>query len=145
MADAALGMIVLREAWDVHADRYRSEGDKYGQGTRALLDLASRITDPEYRDALADCERVTAGFARAFAQADILAGPTMAYVAPPEDPPFGTPEGDVEARFTGPCNLARIPAVTLPCGAAEHGLPGRAPADGAGRPRAPPAVGGGDV
>ncbi len=47
----------------------------------------------------------------------------MAYVAPPEDPPFGTPEGDVEARFTGPCNLARIPAVTLPCGAAEHGLP----------------------
>jgi 2-dehydropantoate 2-reductase len=123
VADAALGTIVLREAWDVHADRFRSEGSKYGQGTRALLDLASRITDPEYRDALADCERVTAGFARAFAQADILAGPTMAYVAPPEDPPFGTPEGDVEARFTGPCNLARIPAVTLPCGAAEHGLP----------------------
>jgi 2-dehydropantoate 2-reductase len=123
VADAALGMIVLREAWDVHADRFRSEGEKYGPGTRALLDLASRITDPEYRDALADCERVTAGFGRAFAQADILAGPTMAYVAPPEDPPFGTPEGDVEARFTGPCNLARIPAVTLPCGAAEHGLP----------------------
>ena len=91
-------------------------GEKYGEGTRALLDLASRITDPEYRDALADCERVTAGFGRAFAQADILAGPTMAYVAPPEDPPFGTPEGDVEARFTGPCNLARIPAVTLPAG-----------------------------
>ena len=66
---------------------------------------------------------MTAGFARAFAQADILAGPTMAYVAPPEDPPFGTPDGDVEARFTGPCNLARIPAVTLPCGPAEDGLP----------------------
>jgi aspartyl-tRNA(Asn)/glutamyl-tRNA(Gln) amidotransferase subunit A len=123
VADAALGTIVLREAWDVHADRFRSEGEKYGPGTRALLDLASRITDPEYREALADCERVTAGFARAFAHADVLAGPTMAYVAPPEDPPFGTPEGDVEARFTGPCNLARIPAVTLACGRAEHGLP----------------------
>ncbi len=123
VADAALGTIVLREAWDVHADRYRSEGAGYGEGTRALLDLASRITDPEYRDALADCERVTAGFARAFGQADVLAGPTMAYVAPPEDPPFGTPEGDVEARFTGPCNLARIPAVTLACGRAEHDLP----------------------
>jgi Asp-tRNA(Asn)/Glu-tRNA(Gln) amidotransferase A subunit family amidase len=122
-ADAALGTIVLREAWDVHAERFLAEGSKYGPGTRALLDLASRITDPEYRDALTDCERVTAGFARAFAQADILAGPTMAYVAPPEDPPFGTPEGDVEARFTGPCNLARVPAVTLPCGPAEHGLP----------------------
>ena len=138
----ALGMIVLREAWDVHAERYRSEGEKYGEGTRALLDLASRITDPEYRDALADCERVTAGFGRAFAQADILAGPTMAYVAPPEDPPFGTPEGDVEARFTGPCNLARIPAVTLPCGVGRARPAGRAAADGAARLRAAAAVGG---
>ncbi len=123
VADDALGTIVLREAWDVHADMYRAERERYGLGTRALLDLASRITEPEYRDALADADRVTAGFARAFAQADILAGPTMAYVAPPEDPPFGTPDGDVEARFTGPCNLARIPAVTLPCGPAEDGLP----------------------
>jgi 2-dehydropantoate 2-reductase len=123
VADDALGTIVLREAWDVHADMYRAEGERYGLGTRALLDLASRITEPEYRDALADADRVTAGFARAFAQADILAGPTMAYVAPPEDPPFGTPDGDVEARFTGPCNLARIPAVTLPCGPAEDDLP----------------------
>ncbi|HEY3765155.1 MAG TPA: amidase family protein [Gaiellales bacterium] len=133
VADAALGTIVLREAWDVHADRYRSEGEKYGEGTRALLDLASRITDPEYRDALADAERVAAAFARAFGQAGILVGPTMAYVAPPEDPPFGTPEGDVEARFTGPCNLTRIPAVTICCGLAEHGLPAAlqlmAPAD----------------
>jgi aspartyl-tRNA(Asn)/glutamyl-tRNA(Gln) amidotransferase subunit A len=29
----------------------------------------------------------------------------------------------VEARFTGPCNLARIPAVTVPCGLAEDDLP----------------------
>jgi len=123
VADAALGTIVLREAWDVHGDLYRAEGERYGLGTRALLDLASRITEPEYRDALADADRVTAGFARAFAEADILVGPTMAYVAPPEDPPFGTPDGDVEARFTGPCNLARIPAVTLPCGLAEDDLP----------------------
>ena len=123
VADDALGTIVLREVWDVHADLYRAEGKRYGLGTRALLDLASRITEPEYRDALADADQVTAGFARAFAQADILAGPTMAYVAPPEDPPFGTPDGDVEARFTGPCNLARIPAVTLPCGQAEDDLP----------------------
>ncbi len=123
VAEDALGTIVLREAWDVHARMYRAEGERYGLGTRALLDLASRITEPEYRDALADADRVTAGFARAFAQADVLAGPTMAYVAPPEDPPFGTPDGDVEARFTGPCNLARIPAVTVPCGLAEDDLP----------------------
>ena len=53
----------------------------------------------------------------------MLAGPTVAYVAPPEDPPFGTPDGDVEARFTGPYNLAGMPAVSVPCGPAEDGLP----------------------
>ena len=47
----------------------------------------------------------------------------MAYPAPPEDPPFGTPEGDVEARYTGPFNLAGVPAVSLPCGAVEGELP----------------------
>ena len=52
----------------------------------------------------------------------MLAGPTAPFVAPPEDPPFGTPEGAVEARFTGPPNLAGNPAVTIPCGSSD-GLP----------------------
>jgi 2-dehydropantoate 2-reductase len=122
-ADDALGVIVLWEAWEVHADRFRAEGERYGPGTRALLDLASHITAAEYQDALSVRDRVAAAFARALQRVDILAGPTMAFVAPPEDPPFGTPEGAAEARFTGPCNLARVPAVTLPCGLAEDGLP----------------------
>jgi Asp-tRNA(Asn)/Glu-tRNA(Gln) amidotransferase A subunit family amidase len=46
-----------------------------------------------------------------------------AYPAPPEDPPFGTPEGDVEGRYTAPYNLAGVPAVSLPCGLAEGTLP----------------------
>jgi aspartyl-tRNA(Asn)/glutamyl-tRNA(Gln) amidotransferase subunit A len=122
-ADDALGVIVLWEAWEVHAPLYRAEAERYGPGTRALLEMAAQIPEADYRSALADADRVAAGFARALDEADILAGPTMAFVAPPEDPPFNTPEGAVEARFTGPCNLARVPAVTLPCGPAEHGLP----------------------
>jgi aspartyl-tRNA(Asn)/glutamyl-tRNA(Gln) amidotransferase subunit A len=35
----------------------------------------------------------------------------------------GTPEGELEGRYTGPWNLAGIPAVSLPCGLAEDGLP----------------------
>jgi aspartyl-tRNA(Asn)/glutamyl-tRNA(Gln) amidotransferase subunit A len=53
----------------------------------------------------------------------VLAGPTVAYPAPPEDPPFGTPEGEVEGRFTAPHNLAGVPAVSVPCGIAEGTLP----------------------
>jgi aspartyl-tRNA(Asn)/glutamyl-tRNA(Gln) amidotransferase subunit A len=58
-----------------------------------------------------------------FEDVRILAGPTVAYPAPPEDPPFGTPQGDVESRYTAPYNLAGVPAVSLPCGIAEGTLP----------------------
>jgi 2-dehydropantoate 2-reductase len=123
LVDDALGAVVLKEAWDVHRERFEREGDNYGPGTRALLELGSKITDDEYRQGLADRERVTAGFARAFGDVGVLAGPTVAYPAPPEDPPFGTPEGEVEGRYTSAYNLAGIPAVSLPCGIAEGTLP----------------------
>jgi 2-dehydropantoate 2-reductase len=123
LVDGALGAIVLREAWEVHRDRFEREADGYGPGTRALLELGSRVSDDDYRAALADKERITAAFAKLFAEVPVLAGPTVAYEAPPEDPPFGTPEGDVEGRFTGPYNVAGVPAVSLPCGVASGSLP----------------------
>ncbi len=122
-ADAALGTIVLYEAWQAHRTRYEAEAELYGPGTRHLLELGREISEDDYRAARADGERIAAGFDRALAEVDVLAGPTVAYVAPPEDPPFGTPDGDVEARFTGPYNLAGMPAVSVPCGPAEDGLP----------------------
>ena len=122
-ADATLGTIVLYEAWEAHRSRYEAEAGLYGPGTRHLLELGREISDDDYRAALADADRIAAGFDRLLAEVDVLAGPTVAYVAPPEDPPFGTPDGDVEARFTGPYNLTGMPAVSVPCGAAEDGLP----------------------
>jgi len=123
LVDDALGAVVLKEAWDVHRELFEREGDSYGPGTRALLELGSKITDDEYRNGLADRERVAAGFARAFEDVGVLAGPTVAYPAPPEDPPFGTPEGDVEGRYTSAYNLGGIPAVSMSCGIAEGTLP----------------------
>jgi aspartyl-tRNA(Asn)/glutamyl-tRNA(Gln) amidotransferase subunit A len=123
LADDALASVVLREAWDAHRALYEAERDGYGPGTRALLELGATIDDDRYQQGLADKGRVAAGFARVFEHVSVLAGPTVAYPAPPEDPPFGTPEGDVESRFTGPYNLAGVPAVSVPCGIAEGTLP----------------------
>ena len=123
LVDETLGAVVLREAWDVHRHLYEQEADKYGPGTRSLLELGSRVDDDAYRAGLAAQQRIAAGFAATFEQVDLLAGPTVAYPAPAEDPPFGTPEGDVEGRYTGPYNLAGNPAVSLPCGIAEGNLP----------------------
>jgi aspartyl-tRNA(Asn)/glutamyl-tRNA(Gln) amidotransferase subunit A len=115
--------VVLREAWDVHRTLYEHEGERYGEGTRALLELGSRIGDDEYRQGLAGREQVAVAFARVFEDVDVLAGPTVAYPAPHVDPPFGTPEGELEGRYTAPYNLGGAPAVSLPCGIAEGTLP----------------------
>jgi aspartyl-tRNA(Asn)/glutamyl-tRNA(Gln) amidotransferase subunit A len=123
LVDRTLGAVVLHEAWTVHRELFEREAERYGPGTRALLEHAAQIRDDEYRQGLADKERVTAAFARVFEDVRILAGPTVAYPAPPEDPPFGTPQGDVESRYTAPYNLAGVPAVSLPCGIAEGTLP----------------------
>jgi 2-dehydropantoate 2-reductase len=123
LADDAFGAIILKEAWDVHRSRFEREAERYGPGTRALLELGAEVDEDAYRAGLADKDRVAAGFGRALAQVDVLAGPTVAYPAPAEDPPVGTPEGDVEARYTAPYNLAGIPAISLPCGFAEGNLP----------------------
>ena len=123
LADEALGAIVLKEAHDVHHELLEREGEKYGANTRALIEAGAQVSLAQYERALADRERVADGFAKIFERVDVLAGPTVAYPAPHEDPPVGTPEGDVEARFTGPYNLAGIPAVSLPCGLAEGTLP----------------------
>jgi len=123
LVDESLGAIILWEAWDVHKHLFERQADDYGPNTRALLELGSRVDDETYRAGLAGREQVAAGFAAAFEHVDLLAGPTVAYPAPAEDPPVGTPEGDVEGRYTGPYNLAGNPAVSLPCGIAEGNLP----------------------
>jgi aspartyl-tRNA(Asn)/glutamyl-tRNA(Gln) amidotransferase subunit A len=81
------------------------------------------VSESTYREALAGVTAFKTAVARAFAGVDVVAGPTVAYIAPPEDPPVGTPEGELEGRFTGPWNLAGVPAVSLPCGTGEDGLP----------------------
>lgn len=123
LVDDALAAVVLREAWDVHRELYEHERGGYGPGTRALLELGSQISDEEYRQGLEAKERVTRAFERVFGDVDVLVGPTVAYPAPPEDPPFGAPEGEVESRYTAPYNLSGSPAVSVPCGIAEGTLP----------------------
>ena len=123
LVDEALGAIVLKEAYDIHRDLFAREAESYGPNTHMLLEIGSKVDERAYEQALVDQAHVADGFARVFERVDVLVGPTVAYPAPREDPPVGTPEGDIEARFTGPYNLAGIPAISVPCGLAEGPLP----------------------
>jgi 2-dehydropantoate 2-reductase len=116
--ERALSVIVASEAWQVHQSRDLS---RYAAGTRAVLDFGRSVTPEQYADALADQADLTAAVEGSLAGVDVLAGPTVGYCAPEEDPPFGVGDDSGEGRFTGPYNLTGHPAVSLP--APAPGLP----------------------
>lgn len=113
-----LGLIVAREAHLVHAGRDIS---KYADGTRALLEFGASVSDELYASALGRRAELAAAIEASLDGADVLAGPTVGYTAPEQDPPFGVGDDNGEGRFTGPYNLSGHPAVSLPVPSA--GLP----------------------
>jgi aspartyl-tRNA(Asn)/glutamyl-tRNA(Gln) amidotransferase subunit A len=116
--DEVLAVIVASEAARVHAGR---DAAGYAEGTRALLAFGASVSPDRYARALAERDELTAAIEACLAGVDALAGPTVGYQAPEQDPPFGVGEDSGESRFTGPYNLSGHPAVSLPVPAA--GLP----------------------
>jgi Asp-tRNA(Asn)/Glu-tRNA(Gln) amidotransferase A subunit family amidase len=113
-----LAVIVAREACLVHKGRDTS---RYAEGTRALLTFGESVGDERYARALQQRAELTVAVEASLAGVDVLAGPTVGYQAPEQDPPFGVGDDSGEGRFTGPYNLTGHPAVSIPVPAA--GLP----------------------
>ncbi|MEP7024729.1 MAG: amidase family protein, partial [Actinomycetota bacterium] len=112
------GVIVAREAHQVHAGRDTSG---YAEGTRALIEFGASVSDARYALALQRRAQLNTAVKASLASVDVLAGPTVGYVAPEQDPPFGVGDDHGEGRFTGPYNLTGHPAVSVPVPSA--GLP----------------------
>jgi 2-dehydropantoate 2-reductase len=106
-----LAAIVAREAWLVHQNLDRS---RYAEGTRGLLEFGRGVDDDAYARALERRAELTAAVEASLDGVDALAGPTVGYQAPEQDPPFGVGDDNGEGRFTGPYNLTGHPAVSLP-------------------------------
>jgi Asp-tRNA(Asn)/Glu-tRNA(Gln) amidotransferase A subunit family amidase/ketopantoate reductase len=118
--EEVLAVIVAREAYLVHRDRDTS---RYAEGTRALLAYGASVTGDRYAAALERQAELTVAVEASLDGVDALAGPTVGYQAPEQDPPFGTGEDHGESRFTGPYNLTGHPAVSLPVPAGSGALP----------------------
>ncbi len=116
--EETLGAIVSQEAVDVHRGRDHS---RYSDGTRALLAFGESVTDDALALARANQAELTAAIEASLAGVDVLAGPSVGYTAPEEDPPFGLGDDNGEGRFSGPYNLTGHPALSMPVPAS--GLP----------------------
>jgi aspartyl-tRNA(Asn)/glutamyl-tRNA(Gln) amidotransferase subunit A len=113
-----LSVIVAKEAVLAHQGR---DTARYAAGTRALLEYGATVDDAAYAQARARRDELTAAIDVSLDGVAALAGPTVGFQAPEQDPPFGVGEDSGEGRFTGPYNLSGHPAISLPVPAA--GLP----------------------
>ncbi len=119
---ADVGPAFAREAADVHRELFAEHAAEYGDNVRRKIERALRTTDEQTERAKRAREEYRRRWAEETNGLDLVLTPTLGFVAP------RLPVDDLEIReatlrLTLPINALGRPALALPCGPAENGLP----------------------
>jgi Asp-tRNA(Asn)/Glu-tRNA(Gln) amidotransferase A subunit family amidase len=120
-----VGAVFMHEVADVHRDLFAEHAAEYGDNVRAKIERCLALPDDAYERGLAARAEYRERCDEAMERLDLLVTPTLGFVAP------RLPVDDLEIReaairLTLPLNALGWPALALPCGPAEDGLPASA-------------------
>jgi aspartyl-tRNA(Asn)/glutamyl-tRNA(Gln) amidotransferase subunit A len=120
--DSGTSALFGREVATAHHDLWRDHREGYGADVAWKVERAMAVTDAEAEAAGRARQRFREQIAVLTTGVDLVVTPTVAMVAPPAA--LGEqPIRDRMLQFTYPWNAVGAPALALPCGGAEDGLP----------------------
>ncbi|MES1948174.1 glutamyl-tRNA(Gln) amidotransferase subunit A [Salinisphaera sp. C84B14] len=122
--------IMMPEASDYHRDMLREKAELYNDDVRVLLEAGELVPATAYIRAQRVRHLIQQQFSQLYKQVDVIVAPTTtapAVTAGTESVtwPNGREESLMSAytRFAVPGNVTGLPAMSVPCGFTENGLP----------------------